>query len=35
MQINKMIKNGFECAVLFSAFGTMVFWAEVVTSFTG
>lgn len=35
MNMNKMIKDGFECAAFFGALGTMVFWAEIVTSFTG
>lgn len=28
-------KNGFETLVFGGALGTMVFWAEVVSSFTG
>ncbi|MFT6558494.1 MAG: hypothetical protein ACJAYR_002367 [Sneathiella sp.] len=29
------MKNGFECLVFGGALATMVFWAEIVHSFTG
>jgi len=35
MEFFKMIKNSFECAAFMGALGTMAFWAEIVTSFTG
>lgn len=31
----KIAKSSFECAAFMGALGTMVFWAEIVTSFTG
>ncbi len=35
MGFSKFAKSSFECAAFMGALGTMVFWAEIVTSFTG
>ena len=35
MDIDRIIKNGFECAAFAGALGMMVFWADIVTGLTG
>jgi len=35
MYLNQMIKSGFECAAFAGALGMMVFWADIVSGFTG
>jgi hypothetical protein len=35
MNIVHIVKSGFETAAFGGALGTMFFWAEIVTSFTG
>ncbi len=35
MNIDQIIKSGFECAAFAGALGTMVFWADIVTGLTG
>ena len=35
MDINQMIKSGFECAAFAGALGMMVFWADIVAGFAG
>jgi hypothetical protein len=35
MDIERMIKSGFECAAFAGALGMMVFWADIVTGLTG
>ncbi len=35
MDIDRIIKSGFECAAFAGALGMMVFWADIVTGLTG
>lgn len=35
MNIDRMIKSGFECAAFAGALGMMVFWADIVAGLTG
>ncbi len=35
MDLDQIIKSGFECAAFASALGLMVFWADIVAGLTG
>ncbi len=35
MDLDQILKSGFECAAFASALGLMVFWADIVAGLTG
>tara|TARA_R110000787_G_scaffold69581_2_gene154747 strand:+ start:10489 stop:10602 length:114 start_codon:yes stop_codon:yes gene_type:complete len=35
MNMNQIIKSGFECAAFAGALGVMVFWADIVAGLAG